>query len=110
MSSLRKFRIALFLYSAGMIFTLRIEAQVIAPQGGEYPLLESIAIHGDQSLSQLSLNAGGGYVVWQDNSIDGQGLGVGARYLDSTGSPGVFGSFRINQQAAGDQQRPQVAV
>jgi len=110
MSSLRKLRIALFLCSAGMIFTFSIAAQVIAPQGGEYPLLETIATHGDQSLSQLSLNAGGGYVVWQDNSIDGQGLGIGARYLDSTGSPGVFGSFRINQQAAGDQQRPQLAL
>jgi hypothetical protein len=93
-----------------VISSFRVEAQVITPQGGQFSLLESIALRGDQNVPQISVNANGGYVVWEDNAIDGHGFGIGARFLDSTFSPGVFGSFRVNQQTIGDQQRPQVAV
>src|SRR5438477_7338712 len=110
MSSLRHLSIALLYCSAAVGFSLGAAAQTVTPQGGEFPLLESIALRGDQNFPQISVNSNGGYVVWQDNAIDGNGFGIGARYLDSTFSPGLFGSFRVNQQAAGDQVHPQVAT
>src|SRR3954452_10104447 len=110
MSSLRHLSIALLYYSAAAVLCGDAGAQGIVPQGGEYPLLENIALRGDQSLPNISINSTGGYVTWHDNAIDGHGLGVGARYLDSTFSPGLFGSFRVNNQTLGDQVRPQVAT
>lgn len=80
--------------------------QTFSPQGGEYPFG---ALPGDQDFPSVSLNASGGYIVWEDNRIDGNGLGIGALRLDSNFSP-LFSAFRINQKTAGDQQKPQVAV
>ncbi len=64
---------------------------------------------GDQVFSALSVNTNKGYIVWQDNSTDGQGWGISARLLNSTLS-GQYGTFRVNQQGAGDQMRPRVAM
>ena len=110
MSSLRHLSIALLYYSAAAVLSVDADAQGIVPQGGEYSLLESIALRGDQSVPDISINSGGGYVTWHDNAIDSHGLGVGARYLDSTFSPGLFGSFQVNNQTLGDQIRPQVVT
>src|SRR2546430_5956753 len=110
MSSLRHLSIALLYCSAAVGFSLGAAAQTVTPQGGEFPLLESTAVRGDQTAPNLSLSSAGGYIVWQDNAIDGNGFGIAARYIDSTFSPGLFASFRVNQQAAGNQQRPQVAA
>src|SRR5258706_1409590 len=110
MSSLRHLYRALLYYSGAVGFSLTIPGQTVTPQGTEFPLLEAAAIRGDQSAPGLSLTASGGYIAWQDNAIDGSGFGIAARYIDSTLSPGIFASFRVNQQAAGQQQRPQVAA
>jgi hypothetical protein len=110
MSSLRQTCVGLLYFGPVMAFSLMLQAQTITPQGGEFGLLEPGFLRGDQVGSQISLNSTGGYIVWQDNVIDGNGLGIGARWIDSTLGPGVFGSFRVNQQAAGDQQNPSVAV
>src|SRR5262245_5796301 len=110
MLSLGHQRIALLYFSAAVMLALGLGAQTITPQGAEVPMLESTSLRGDQLIPHLSLNATGGYLVWQDNAIDGSGFGIGARWLDSTLGPGVFGSFRINQQGAGDQVHPQVAT
>ncbi len=77
------------------------------PQGSEYGI--SGALPGDQVFPRLSVNSSGGYVVWQDNITDGDGLGISGRPLDSDFSP-VFAPFRINGHAAGDQEKPQVAL
>ena len=58
---------------------------------------------------QAAVNTAGGFVVWQDNVTDGDGLGISAQRMDSSLS-GTFGRFRINQQGAGDQEKPQVAL
>ena len=77
------------------------------PQGGEYSIAG--ALPGDQNFPQIKVNSSGGFLVWQDNMTDGDGLGISAQRLDSSLSP-TLGSFRINQQAAGDQENPQLAL
>jgi hypothetical protein len=77
------------------------------PQGGEYAPVG--AWGGDQVFPAVSLNTEGGYIVWHDNATDGAGLGIGARRLDSSLS-GSLSTFRVNKTAAGDQERPQVAM
>src|SRR5438128_2714762 len=81
-------------------------AQAVSPQGGEYSLG---TMSGDQTFPSVSLGTNGGYVVWEDSLIDGNGRGIGALRLDSNFSP-LFGAFRVNQRTAGDQVKPQVTV
>lgn len=75
--------------------------------GTEYPVVG--ALPGDQMFPEVSVSGGGGFVVWQDNATDGDGLGISAQRLDSSLSP-FYGSFRVNADGAGDQQNPQVAL
>lgn len=77
------------------------------PQGGEFVPAGSMS--GDQIHAALSLNANGGYLVWQDNVTDGNGFGISAIQLNSSFSQ-PFGSFRINQQGTNDQENPQVTL
>jgi len=65
---------------------------------------------GDQTNPRLVLNRSGGYIVWQDNNTDGDGLGISARALDSSLSPVLQKTFRVNQSGAGDQGRPDVKL
>jgi len=81
-------------------------AQTFSPQGGEYPLG---ALPGDQVFPNVSVQPGGGYIVWEDSAIDGNGRGIGALRLDNNFSP-LYGAFRVNQRIAGDQEKPQVAA
>ena len=60
-------------------------------------------------IPRVSLNTSGGFLVWQDNITDGDGLGISAVRLDSTLSP-TLGNFRVNQQGTNDQENPQVAL
>jgi hypothetical protein len=76
-------------------------------QAGEFAPAGNLA--GDQVHPALSLNSSGGFLVWQDNITDGDGLGISTLKLDATLS-GQFGSFRVNQQGAGDQENPQVSL
>src|ERR1039458_10640000 len=75
--------------------------------GIEYAIAGSLP--GDQSHPSLGIKTTGGYIVWEDNLTDGDGLGISARRLDSTLS-GSLSSFRVNVIGAGDQERPQVAL
>ena len=78
----------------------------IEPAGNEYSMLGRQI--GDQFFSQLSLDANqGGFLVWQDNNIDEDGLGIRAVRLDHNLNP-TLGAFRVNQGSIGDQQRPDV--
>ena len=76
-------------------------------QGQEYSIIGSLA--GDQVYPQAAISPFGGYVVWQDNITDGDGLGISARRLDSSLS-GSLSVFRVNAQGANDQEKPQVAT
>ena len=77
------------------------------PQGGEYAL--SGSLNGDQTAPRVAVGAGGGFFVFQDNGIDGNGLGIGARRLDSTFAP-AGPVFRLNEKIIGDQEKPSVAL
>ena len=63
----------------------------------------------DQVKPWLSLSSSGGYLVWQDNITDGNGLGLSALQLDS-GFSGVLSPFRVNSIGAGDQENAQVSL
>jgi hypothetical protein len=77
------------------------------PQGGEYPIAGYL--RGDQVYPQISAGTNGGYVVWQDNVTDGDGLGISAKRINSN-LLGLFGVFRVNEQAAGDQENVRLAM
>jgi hypothetical protein len=91
-----------------IVGALAVPAQAaLSPQGGEYRVIGSWP--GEQLFADVSLGASGGYVVWHDNAIDGDGLGIGARRLDASLS-GTLATFRVNQTVAGDQENPKVAM
>jgi hypothetical protein len=75
--------------------------------GVEYAIAGSLA--GDQARPQLGLGVSGGYLVWQDNITDGDGLGISALRLDSSFS-GSLSPFRVNSIGAGVQENPQVSL
>ncbi len=77
------------------------------PAGIEYSI--SGELNGDQAHPAAAVNAAGGWVVWDDNGIDGRGLGIGARRLDTALNP-LANSVRVNQIVVGDQERPSVAL
>src|SRR5439155_18537780 len=89
------------------IATAVLADNTYTPQGGEYPIAGSLP--GDQVFPQVSINTSGGYLVWQDNVTDGDGFGISARRINSNLS-GSFGVFKVNQQAAGDQENVRVAL
>ena len=64
---------------------------------------------GTRRIPQLGLSVSGGYLVWQDNITDGDGLGISALRLDSSFS-GALSPFRVNSIGAGDQENPQVSL
>jgi hypothetical protein len=51
----------------------------------------------------------GGFVVWQDNITDGDGLGISMMPVNGTLS-GSGGIHHVNVQGAGDQQNPRVTL
>ena len=75
--------------------------------GVEYAIAGSLP--GDQSHPSVGIKSSGGYIVWEDNLTDGDGLGVSARRLDSSLS-GSLSPFRVNATGTGDQELPQVAL
>jgi hypothetical protein len=83
------------------------QAQGFTPLGTEYSVSGNLP--GDQIHPSLSLSPNGGYLVWQDNAIDGAGSGIAAQKLDGNFS-GFYGYFRVNQQSTGNQEKPQVTL
>ncbi len=107
MSSLSRLGLTCFL----LVLTI-LEGHVFGqtpyiPQGGEFRI--SGALVGEQTKPRIGLNQTGGYLVWQDNSTDGDGLGIRARRLGSDFSP-AYEPFRVNQVGALDQENPQVTL
>ena len=97
----------LLLYCLILAWPRLLFAQMAVPEGPEYSVLGSL--FGEQTFPQISLTPAGGYVVWQDNALDGKGLGIGAQRLDSTATA-VGDPFPVNQVIGGDQTKPTVAV
>ncbi len=85
-----------------------LKGQILTSQSGEYHV--GGAISGDQLFPCVSINSADGYVAWEDNRVDANnGHGIAALRLDA--SFAAKGSiFRVNQQAAGDQGKPQVLL
>ncbi len=97
---------------AGLALAFALPAGVIAQStgltnSGEYLIAGSLP--GDQVRPQLSLNSSGGYLVWQDNATDPDGMGISARALD-VNFIGAGLPFRVNQRGAGDQEKPRVSL
>ncbi|HKX60844.1 MAG TPA: hypothetical protein VJS65_03355, partial [Verrucomicrobiae bacterium] len=91
------------------IFPLTIAAQIIVPSGVETPVSGSRS--GDQVAPAISADGDGGFIVWEDNTIENSKSNKGiaavrlAPDLSSTGSP-----FQVNAVTAGDQEKPQTAL
>ena len=77
-----------------------------SPGGVEYPITG--ALPGDQSMPAASVGTNGGYLVWEGNAIDGAGLGIQMERLDGNFNK-LSNPFRVNAQAVGDQEQPDVA-
>jgi hypothetical protein len=75
--------------------------------GNEYSITGILP--GDQVHPGLSITTNGGYIVWEDNCIDGKGLGVGAMRLKSDFT-GTHVPFRVNSLGLGDQESGQVSM
>lgn len=69
------------------------------------------ALPGEQMAPAVSLGKSGGFVVWEDNSIEAthKGWGIGVRQLDANGSA-VSSNQVANSLRLGDQTAPQVAA
>jgi hypothetical protein len=108
MSFLQRVRfMGVLLGLAGAVPSIIFAQSGYLPNGLEYA--PAGFLPGDQTRPAVALTPTNGFVVWQDNITDGDGLGISAQALDGTYSP-VFGVMRINQIGAGDQERPQVAI
>ncbi len=82
-------------------------ASALTRSGTEYRILP--ALQGDQVQAQLAFGPGGGFLVTQDNSIDGNGLGIRARKFNADLSA-AQNTFLVNRTIKGDQQNPKVAL
>lgn len=82
-----------------------------SPGGDDYVIAGGLA--GDQTAPQAALNATGGYLVWQDNAVNTNGLRIRAQRLNS-GLTQAQTPFLVSANAsaagAGDQEKPQVAL
>src|SRR5436853_2451440 len=107
MSSPLCMRNALLLWGLAWAFPAVATAQSFSPLAAEYSI--SGALAGDQTFPSVSISQAGGYIVWQDNAVDGQGLGIAARRLVNNFSAS-FGSFRVNQQSSGNQEMQEVVL
>lgn len=75
--------------------------------GSEYNITGKLP--GDQVYPCVNFTTNGGYIIWQDNWIDGNGLGIGAMRLENDlTSSGL--AFRVNSLTADDQENGQVAM
>jgi hypothetical protein len=85
---------------------LVVSAQGLVPAGQEFCI--GGALFGDQVRPQIILNTTGGWLVWQDNSIDGQGFGIAAGQIGANYGP-VINRFRVNETLGGNQEKPRIA-
>src|SRR5262249_42528553 len=82
-------------------------AQNYGTNGAEYAIAGNLP--GDQVHPHIAVGSTGGYLVWEDNNIDGDGLGISTIQLNASLS-GVLSPFRVNSVGAADQEKPQVSL
>jgi len=97
------------LLAAGMISAATVaHAEFsLVPSGTEYPIVGRY--NGDQVNSHIAMGQKYGYVVWEDNSSDGQASGIAAQRITLDGSE-RFPKFTVNRITAGVQEKPQVSM
>jgi hypothetical protein len=84
-----------------------LHADNYTTNGGEFRITPSLP--GDQVHARSSFGANGGYLTWEDNFTDGDGLGVSALRFDRSFSAYLM-PIRINANGANDQERVQTAM
>ena len=97
----------LLLWSFLMTAPWLASGQGFLPEGGEYSL--SGPANYDQVAPHVVVGASGGFVFWQDGAIDGDQFGIAGCRLDENFSVS-YAAFRVNQQGAGNQERPRAAL
>jgi hypothetical protein len=90
-----------------VFFLSLLAVQLPVSRAGEYSIAG--ALPGDQDFPAASISADGGYLVWEDNRIDGGKYGSGIAAAGLSSSLAATGSvFRVNQHPAGNQKQPQI--
>jgi hypothetical protein len=88
------------------VFPQKTEGQSIVPSGVEKSI--SGSRNGDQGAPAVSVDGDGGFVFWEDNTIENSrsNKGIAAVRLGAdwnvTGTP-----FQVNSQTAGNQEKPE---
>jgi hypothetical protein len=90
--------------AAALAFSARA---TVTPDGTEYDI--AVPLMGDQMHSDLALGVNGGYLVWDDNVGDGDGLSVNVRRITATLS-GELNVIPLSTITAGHQERPRVSL
>lgn len=78
----------------------------LAKQGAQFAIAG--ALPGEQTGARLVLGSSSGLLVWQDNGIDGKGLGIAAAVVQGTTINNKTPQL-INQTTDGDQDSPDAA-
>jgi hypothetical protein len=81
-------------------------AEILA-EGGEYNI--AVPLAGDQAHADLALGPNGGYLVWDDNLGDGDGLSVNARRINASMS-GELDVLSLATKTVAHQERPRVTM
>jgi hypothetical protein len=79
----------------------------VTSEAGEYNI--AVPLPGDQIHPDLALGPNGGYLVWDDNRGDGDGLSVNLRRINSTFS-GELNVLPLATITAGHQERPKASL
>src|SRR5260221_14192000 len=73
-------RRAVLCWSVAAAIPLAVFGQnAFSPGGPDYAIAG--ALPGDQTFPHAAINATGGWLVWQDNAVDGDGLGIRSQKL-----------------------------
>ncbi len=95
----------------------RLTIQEVAPAsvellGTEVRILPNgtspVGLVGDQVNASAAAVGSVAFVVWQDNAIDGDGLGIGSRVYNLQSGSSSPQIFRVNQQGLFNQENPVV--
>ncbi|MDI9401243.1 MAG: thrombospondin type 3 repeat-containing protein [Limisphaerales bacterium] len=85
------------------------ESGALGRDGTEFLATSTGRLPGEQTHPSLALGGQGGFLVWEDNVSDLDGLGVSAQRLDASLQP-VGGEFRVNEIGKADQEAPVAAM
>jgi hypothetical protein len=92
----------------GAMGLLALEGRAELPAvGSEFAIVP--ALPGDQVNSKIVFGDQRGFLVWEDNALDGAGQGVAAVQLNGNGDV-AFEPFLVHEHSNGNQERPDVAT